>query len=385
MKSVYILGTGATSVAEHWDRTAVSLGREALRAALAASGNISIGAVYVANALGSVLGVQAQLGPALATATGLTGLEAISVSAGGASGGVALRQAYQAVAAGVYDAVAVVGVEKVSDVLDGAREAALALDGDVDWEAIQGTTQTAQWAMLMRRYMHQYSVGANAFAAFPVNAHANGAANRQAMYRFAITPDKVVAAAMVADPIGLLDTSTLGDGAAAVIVANERVAREMQGTLVRIAGTSVATDTLALHSRRDPLALEAAKRSASGALKMAALNHSDVQVIDVTDPHGISAVLALEASGFVEAGMATAMANEGAIRPDGALPLATGGGCKARGDIVGATGVYQIVELIRQLRGEAGTTQVAGAQVAFAQCLGGIGSTVATHVLVRDE
>ena len=384
MRNVYIVGTGATAVAEHWDRTALSLGREALLAALGQISPAHVSALYVANALGSVLGGQAQLAPALAQAGGLHGVEAFGVQAGGASGGVALRQAYLAIAGGVYDMVAVVGVEKVSDVLDGAREAALALEGDVDWEAVHGVTQTAQWAMLMRRYMHQYGVGADAFAPFPVNAHANGAANRQAMYRFAITPEKVRAAAMVSDPISLLDSSTLGDGAAALVLASERYAREAGDMLVRIAGSAVATDTLALHSRPDPLWLGAAGRSAEQALRMAALAHTDVQVLDVTDQHGIVAALALESSGFVERGSATSMAREGGIRPDGVLPIATGGGCKARGDLAGANGVYQAVELLRQLRGEAGTAQVAGARVALAQCLGGLGATVATHVLVRE-
>ncbi|HEU5085860.1 MAG TPA: acetyl-CoA acetyltransferase, partial [Roseiflexaceae bacterium] len=182
----------------------------------------------------------------------------------------------------------------------------------------------------------------------------------------------------------LLDSSTLGDGAAALVLASERYAREAGDMLVRIAGSAVATDTLALHSRPDPLWLGAAGRSAEQALRMAALAHTDVQVLDVTDQHGIVAALALESSGFVERGSATSMAREGGIRPDGVLPIATGGGCKARGDLAGANGVYQVAELVRQLRGEAGTAQVAGARVALAQCLGGLGATVATHVLVRE-
>ena len=384
MQPVYIIGTGQTAVAEHWERTAGDLAREAFAAALGSIAPERVQALYVANALGSALQVQGQMGAAIATALGLPGIEASTIDAAGASGGVALRQAYLAVASGAYDLVAVAGVEKVTDVLDGRLEADLALAGDADWEGVHGATLTAQWAMLMRRYMHQYGYDAVDFAPFPVNAHANGAANPKALYRFATSVEKVRAAGMVADPLSLLDSSTVADGAAVVLVASAGLARELGTPLIRIAGSAVATDTLALHQRPDPLWLGAAARSAANALSSAGLSTGDVQAIELTDPHGIAATLGLEACGFAERGAGVQLAREGAIGAGGATPLATGGGCKARGDTVGANGVLQIVELVRQLRGEAGKAQVANARVALAQCLGGIGATAATHILVAE-
>lgn len=384
MQPVYIIGSGQTAVAEHWDRTAGSLAAEALQAALGPIAKHRIQALYVANALGSALHVQSQLGAAIASATGLHGAEAVAFDAAGASGGVALRQAYLAVASGVYDLVAVVGVEKVTDVLDARLEDGLALASDADWEAVHGSTLTAQWAMLMRRYMRQYGYDAIDFAPFPVNAHANGAANPKALYRFPITAEKVRSAGAIADPLSLLDSATVADGAAVVLVASAGIAHELGSPLVRIAGSAVATDALALHGRPDPLWLGAAARSAAGALGSAGLSTGDVQVLELTDPHGIAATLALEACGFAERGVGVQLAREGAITLTGATPLATGGGCKARGDTVGANGVFQLVELTRQLRGEAGKAQVNGARVALAQCLGGIGATAATHVLVAE-
>ncbi|MBK9944652.1 MAG: acetyl-CoA acetyltransferase [Kouleothrix sp.] len=384
MQPVYIVGAGQTAVAEHWERTAGSLAAEALGRALGPIAKDRIEALYVANALGSALHVQGQFGAAITTACGLSGVEAFTIDAAGASGGVALRQACLAVASGAYQLVAVVGVEKITDVLDARLEAGLALAGDADWEAIHGATLTAQWALLMRRYMHEYGYDAIDFAPFPVNAHANGAANPQALYRFAISAEKVRAAGALADPLSLLDSSTVADGAAVVLVAGAGIARELGGRLVRIAGSAVATDTLALHSRPDPLWLAASARSAAAALGAAGLSQRDVQVIELTDPHGIVAALALEACGFAERGVGVQLAREGAIGLGGATPLATGGGCKARGDTVGANGVFQLVELTRQLRGLAGKAQVPGARVALAQCLGGIGATAATHILVAE-
>jgi acetyl-CoA C-acetyltransferase len=384
MQHVYIVGAGQTPVAEHWERTAAALGAEALASALGQVATDRVGALYVANALGGLLGIQGQLGPAIAHAAGLCGVEAYTIEAAGASGGVARRQAYVAVASGAYDLVAVVGVEKVSDVLDARLEGALALGGDADWEAIHGATLTAQWALLMRRYMHQYGYEASDFAAFPVNAHANGSANPGALYRFPTTADKVRSSALVADPLVMLDCSTVADGAAALLLAGEGLVRELPGPAIRIAGSNVSTDTLALHSRPDPLWLGAAARSAAGALRAAGLAAADVGVLELTDPHGIAAALALEACGFADRGGGVQLAREGAIAPGGSTPLATGGGCKARGDTVGANGVYQVLELVRQLRGECGKAQVAGARVALAQCLGGIGATAATHVLIAE-
>lgn len=384
MRQVYIAGTGQTPVAEHWNKTAITLARDALAGALQNISAEQVGALYVANALGSALGIQAQLGAVIVAVTGLRQAEALTIEAGGASGGVALRQAYLAVASGAHDLVAVVGVEKTTDVLDGQVEASLALGLDADGEAVHGATLTAHWALLMRRYMHDYGYTAADFAPFPVNAHANGSTNPAAMYRFPINAAKVGTAAMVADPLGLLDCSTAADGAAAVLLASEGLARELPGPMIRIGGSAVATDALALGRRVDPLWLDAAARSSAAALRTARLEPKDVAALELTDPHSIAAVLALEANGFAERGAGLQRGVEGDITPCGATPLATGGGCKARGDVIGANGVYQIVELVRQLRGEAGAAQVANARVAFAQCLGGIGTTAATHILVAE-
>jgi acetyl-CoA C-acetyltransferase len=280
----------------------------------------------------------------------------------------------------VVDAVLVVGVEKVSDVLDERREAALALSMDADWEAFHGVTVTAQWAMLMRSYMHSYALGAQAFAPFPVNAHANGVHNKNALYRFAINADKYQSAAAVAAPLGLLDCSTEADGAAAVLIS---ATPPVAGAVIRIAGSAVASDTVALHARADLLQLDAVRWSFERAMAQAGVERSDVDVFELTDPHAIAAILAFEAMGYAAAGTGHLLGSSGAIRPDGSTPVALAGGCKARGNLLGALGVLQIVELTQQLQGNA-PTQVAGARVGLAQCMSGIGSTVATHILVRD-
>lgn len=388
MRETYILGIGATAVGEHYGLSLSDLGSEALRNAVTNAGSgldhERIGALYVANALSETMASQSHLGPLMADAVGLTGIEALRIEAAGASGGVALRQALLAVASGTHDCVVVLGVEKITDRLDGALEAALAIATHSDHEADQGITLTAQWAMLMRRYMYEHGYEAAAFAPFPINAHANGAKTPGALYRFAINADKYRKANQIASPLNMLDCSTVSDGAAAIVIASGNIARELSGSHVRIAGSALATDTLGVANRRDPLWLGAVERSTQAALRQAGCTHQDVDVLELTDPHGITAALALEAGGFVARGQAPRYAADGGIGIEGATPLATAGGYKARGDIAGASGIYQAVELVRQLRGQAGATQVKNARIGLAQNIGGIGATVVTHLLVAE-
>ncbi|HYF64575.1 MAG TPA: acetyl-CoA acetyltransferase [Herpetosiphonaceae bacterium] len=380
MRNVFIAGAGCTPVREHYDRSLLDLALAALGSALGDIAPERVGALYVASALGDSLAEQGQLGAYVAGAAGITA-EAVRVEAAGASGGAALRQGYLAVASGQADLVAVLGVEKVTDKLDSGLQSALALGLDGALEAAHGLTLAGGWALLMRRYLHEHGLPAAAFAPFAVNAHANGAHNPDALYRFAINAAKWSQAAAVADPLNMLDCSTLADGAAAVVLVSEELARAWEQPPVRIAGSASAAAPLALAHRPDPLSLEAAARSGAAALAQAGLDRAAVDVLELSDPHGIAAALALEALGYAERGAGTSLGASGAIARDGAIPLASGGGMKARGDVGGATGVYQIVEVVRQLRGAAGPGQIPGARTGLAQCLGGVGATAVTHVL----
>lgn len=388
MQPVYILGSAATPVAENYRSSLRDLAAAAFASALASTPALDpqrIAMLYIASAMSQMLERQSELGALLATTFGMVGVPALTIEASGASGGAALHQARLAIASGAAEVVAVVGIEKVTDRLDSDIEAARATSLDSEFEAEFGITLASQWALLMRRYMHEYGYPAEAFAPFPVNAHANGMSNAGALYRFTINPEKYRTASQIASPLNMLDTATAADGAAVVLLASEAVVREAGVPRIRLAGSSIATDALPLAARRDLLWLAAAERSAQQAIQQAAIQPAEVQVLELTDPHGIAAALALEAMGLVERGTAPRHAADGGITPQGSTPLATAGGYKARGDVGGASGVYQVVELVRQLRGEAGATQVAGARIALAQCLGGVGTTAATHILINED
>jgi acetyl-CoA C-acetyltransferase len=180
----------------------------------------------------------------------------------------------------------------------------------------------------------------------------------------------------------LLDASPIGDGAAAaVIVPAEKLTRQPR---ITVAGSAAATDTIAVHSRKDPMFLQAAYLSSRRAYEMAGLSPADIDFFELHDAFSIMSALSLEAGGFAEKGQGTRLALDNEISIGGRIPVCTRGGLKARGHPVGATGVYQIVEVVQQLRGECDKTQVDGARVGMAQNIGGSGATILTHILVKN-
>jgi acetyl-CoA C-acetyltransferase len=231
--------------------------------------------------------------------------------------------------------------------------------------------------------MYEYKVQRQDFAGFALNAHTNGAGNPNAMFQRPISREAFLNSGMVADPIGLLDASPMADGAAAVILCSTEQAREFTEKAIRVKGSAVATDTLSVHDRRDPLWLQAAEDSARKAYRQAGVKPEDIDFFELHDAFTIMAALSLEACGFAGRGQGTWLARDGEITLEGKIPITTRGGLKARGHPVGATGLYQIVEAVQQLQGEAGVNQVAGANLGMTQNIGGSGATIITHIFER--
>ena len=382
MTDVIIAGIGQTPVGEHWDVSLRSLALKAMLAAIKDSGGLRPQALYVGNMLAANLSRQAHFGTLLADFGGLGGIEAETVEAGGASGGAALRQGYLAVASGFVDMALVVGVEKFSAVVGPEVEAAIATATDADLEAIHGLTPTAQAALLMRRYMYEYKVPADGLAGFPLTAHANGTGNKNAMFRKAISLETYQKTEPVSDPLNMFDIAPNADGAAALLLTrSELLPKGFAHSLVRIAASASVSDTLALHDRPDLLQFGAAQASVEQALQKADIRREQVDLFEYHDSYSIFAALSLEAAGFAPRGAGWKLAADGSIALTGQIPCATLGGCKARGNPGGATGVYQAAEAATQLRGQAGANQIAGAKVALIQSLGGPASVAVTHVL----
>jgi acetyl-CoA C-acetyltransferase len=327
---------------------------------------------------------QANLGALLAQDLSMEGIEGITVEAAEASGAAAFHLGYLAIASGLVDTVVVLGVEKYTDVVGPRSEALVAQSQDYDYETTNGMTPTAQAGLIMQRYMYEYGVPRSVFGSFPLLAHANAVNNPNAMYRKALRRDLYDGAAMVSDPLNLMDAAPYADGAAAIVLTrSDRLPRDYPHPLVRVTGSNVSTDRLALHDRENLLSFEAAGLSVERACRQAGIMPTDVDLFELWDGFSIFAVLSLEAACLAQRGQGWRMAQDGELALNGRLPILTMGGQKARGNPLGASGVYQIAEAALQLRGQAGKNQVQGARRAMVQALGGAAATAVTHVLER--
>lgn len=384
MSEVVIAGIGQTPVGEHWGTSLRSLARQAIEQALADAGGLKPKALFAANVLAPNLSRQAHVGTLLADFAGLGGIEAATFEVGGASGGAALRQAYMAVKSGLVDVALVVGVEKFTDGIGSDLESAAATLADADYESIHGLTPTVQAALLAQRYHYEYDLPLDGLAGFAVIAHANAANNPNAMYRKPINAETYRKAETVCAPLNLFDIAPYADGAAALVLTRrDLLPFGFSRPLVRIAASASASDALALHDRSDPLEFRAVRLSVEEALRKANLEREQVDLFEYFDAFSIYAALSLEAAGFARRGEGWKMAIEGQIGLKGRIPCATMGGLKARGNPLGATGLYQAVEAVLQLRGEAGANQVEDARVAMIQALAGPAAQAVTHLLER--
>jgi acetyl-CoA C-acetyltransferase len=384
MAEIVIAGVGQIPVREHWELSLRSQAARAVRAAWRDAGEVTPQALYIGNALASTTLHQTNLGALLTEWTGFEGIEGFTAEAAGASGAAAFHLAYLAICSGFVQVAAVLGVEKLTDVVGAQLDRAIAETTDYDYELTQGLSPTGQAALVMQRYLQEYGAPREAFGEFAFLAHENGAGNPNAMYRKPIRRAQYDAAAMISDPLGLMDVAPYADGAAAVILArSDMVPPDLGHPLVRVIGSANVADTLALHDREDLLVFEAARLSVQRACRQAGILPGDVDFFELTDAFSIYAPLSLEAAGFAARGEGWKLGQTGELRRDGRLPIQTMGGFKARGNPLGAAGMYQIVEAALQLRGEAGPNQLTNARRGLVQNLSGPASSAVTHVLER--
>jgi acetyl-CoA C-acetyltransferase len=386
MREIAVLGIGQTPVSENFEQSLREIAGEAVFSALLDAGRETVDGLFVGNMLSGMLSKQENLGALIADWVGLRGRDAVKVEAACGSGAAALRMAIMAVASGEMETAIAMGVEKMTETKGVDTTAALATAADADYEVIHGLSFVAINALIMQSYIYHYGWKHTDFAPFSINAHANAVHNPFARLREPITEKDYQRARMIADPINLLDASPTGDGAAAVVIAPanyfSRSGQDGKGRPpIRIIASAAATDTLAVHSRKDPLWLSAAEKSARAAYTQAGVGPEDIDVFELHDAFSIMSALSLEACGFAERGQGPRLGLDGEISPTGRVPISTRGGLKARGHPVGATGIYQIVEVVQQLRCEAGPTQVADARIGMAQNIGGSGATIITHIL----
>lgn len=387
MRDVAAIGIGITKFGELWDTSFrdlfVDAGVRALEDAEINGGEID--GMYVGNMSAGQFIQQEHVGSLIADAAGLVPIPCTRVEAACASGGLALRQAFISVASGVHDIVVAGGIEKMTDILTNQTTGALSTAGDREWEAHVGATFPGLYALMARRHMHNFGTTKEQMAQVAVKNHKNGTLNPHAQYQNEITIENVFNSPKVTEPLNLFDSSPISDGGAAVILAPAKMAKEYTDTPVLISGSGQASGTLALHDRKSLTEIPAAIKAGKAAYSMAEKEPDDIDLAEVHDCFTIAEIMAIEDLGFCDKGEGGKMTEEGETSPNGRIPVNTSGGLKAKGHPVGATGIAQAVEVISQLRGEAGKRQIDGAEVGLTHNVGGSGGTGVVHILERGD
>jgi acetyl-CoA C-acetyltransferase len=387
MRRVAIIGVGDTEFGELWDYSFRDLGIQAGLTAVA-DANITadkIDALYVGNMSAGRFIEQEHIGALIADYSGLARdhIPATRVEAAGASGGLALRQGFLAVASGLHDIVVVGGAEKMTDVSDVESAVIQSSAVDQEWETVLGATFPALHALIAKRHMHEYGTTREQLADVAVKNHKNGSLNPKAQFKREIARETVMSSPLVSSPLRVFDCAPSSDGAAAVVLCPLDSAKKYTEIPIEIVGSGQASDSLSLHDRKDICTMEATKVAARRAFEMATLNQKDVDVAEVHDNFTISEILAIEDLGFFKKGEGGKATEAGLTALSGEIAVNTSGGLKARGDPIGATGLAQAVEIVAQLRGKADKRQVKDAAVGLTHNVGGTGATVVVHLFRR--
>lgn len=385
MREVAVIGVGLQKWGELWGKSFRSIFAEAASNAIKDAGVDHIDSMYIGCMSGGLFVAQEHIGSLMADYLGVTPVPATRVESACASGGVAVRMGWMEVASGLSDIVLVGGVEKMTDITGDEATFALSTAADSEYEGYQGVTFPGLYAMMANAYIAKYGLTLEQLSHVSVKNHANGALNPDAQYPFTVTLEGVMTSTMVADPLRLLHCSPITDGAAAIILCSAELALTQfkNHPSVIIKGSGQATDTIALHSRDDLTYLKAVDISAQRAYKMAGLTPKDIDFAEVHDCFAIAEIMVTEALGFFDRGTGGIAAENGVTARQGAKPINTSGGLKSKGHPVGATGVAQIIEISRQLWGEAGARQLKDPRYGLAQNMGGSGGSSVVHILEK--
>ncbi len=313
---------------------------------------------------------------------GLNPKPTFNVEAACASSAVGLRTAWSLVSSGLHDAIAVVGVQKMTELPSRDIQELMGRAGDVMWESPFGTTMPAYYAMYATAHMARYGTTEEDMAAVTVKNRKYGTKNTKAMFQKPVSIEDVLKSRPVSTPLKLFDCCANADGAACLLVANATKARKITDRPVWVAGMGLASSPMALAGRQGPMtSFEVTKNAARSAYEMARVKPSDIDVAEVHDSFSITEILNYEDLGFARPGKGPKLLKDEETELGGKFPVNIDGGLISKGHPVGATGASQITSIVQQLRKDAGDVQVDGAKIGLAQNIGGIGMYCSVTIL----
>jgi acetyl-CoA C-acetyltransferase len=384
--NIAVIGASCTPYGEWWDKSLRDLLAQAQLTALEDAGLMpkDIQEIFVANMCAGQLSGQVNLG---AMAADILGIHVPSTRIEGAcaSGALAVRAGIAALESGRAEVVMVSGVEKMTDVDHTRVTESLMSATDYETEGFVGATFPALFALVTRAYMHTYNLTREQLAQVSVKNHKHGALNPSAHFRKEISVHDVLKSSIVADPLTLLDCSPMSDGAASIILSTPDFAKKINKHDVKIIASTQACDTLALSHRKNITQFYATQQAGQQAYKQAGITPRDINLVEVHDAFSTSEIIALEDLGFFDRGTAGHEIAQGTTNLNNRLTVNASGGLKAKGHPIGASGIGQIVELMQQLRNQCGARQVHNAKIGLAHSMGGLGATVAVHILTNKE
>lgn len=376
MTNVYIHGIGMTRFGTFIEKSMKELLIAACLEALKDAGNPKVDAVYVGNFMGGSICNQEILGAIVANELGLGPVPTAKVEGACASGGIAIRQGIMGILSGEYDTVLVAGVEKMkhASTADVTHAINAAMDNDSN-EKLAGLTFPGFFGVLANRYFHETGASKEHLAMVALKNREHAVNNPLAQFQKAATFEEIMNARMITSPLGLFDCSPMTDGAAALVISKNK-------SNVHIRSSAQSSGPTQMQDADDLLSIPAIRESGKLAYEKAGVGPEDIDVVEIHDCFSMTEIIAIEELCFFEKRQGWIAVQEGKTKSTGIRPVNPSGGLLSRGHPIGATGIAQIYDLVRQLRGTA-SNQVAGARLALSQNLGGTGSYSTVHILER--
>lgn len=339
-----------------------------------------VDSIYISN-FSSRFSNQCHLPSVLASKLGVD-KEITRVESACAAGGLALKEAAIAILSGLYDVVLVIGAEKMTESMTDETISALASAASSE-EMRHGTTFPSLYALMAQRHFYEFGTTEEHLAMIAVNNHKNAINNPLAQFHKEISIDDVLTSNVIASPLKLFDCSPISDGAAAVLLCNERMASRFIETPIYLIGIGHDTDSIELYNKKNITTMPAVVKAARKAFKNSGIDQKKINVAEVHDCFTIAELTQLEDLGFCQKGMGKNLIEDGSIEIGGDIPINPSGGLKAKGHPVGATGVSQAVEIVKQLKGECGKRQVHDAEIGLCCNVGGTGASSVVSIFSR--
>ena len=382
---VCVLGAGSTKYGklnESIIEMALNASKDAIESAGITPKDIQAG--YISNVFG-VADKQVHMAPVIMSNLGIPHVPGLTIESACGSGSVMLREAYANIAAGFYDCVLALGVEKITHTGTTQSTTLFSYCSDFFYEGGNGASFPGLFASIARVYMTTHKANEEDLAYVAVKNHENGILNPKAHVRKKITVDDVMKSPVVASPLKLYDCCPFSDGASAVILCNEEFAKKSRKPYVEVIGSGRGASPAAVQAREDITTIPSTISAAKQAYKMAGITPKDIDFAEVHDCFTIAEIIDIEDLGFFPKGTAAHAVREGATRRNGEIPINPSGGLKSKGHPIGATGVGQVVEVFEQFTGKAGERTIKNAETALTHNFGATGASAAVHIFRKVQ